>query len=106
MLGQKTEGWAKINKEFNSCFPLRKTEALQSKFDNLKTAARKYAGTRRQNCIGTGGGPGTTVETNAVFDIIINIMLKFKYSYFINFKMFINKIIFYIDTLLSQQSFT
>lgn len=70
------EAWQKILLEFNSCNAVRSLSQLKSKFDNLKTATRKYAGNIKRSLYGTGRGPSTEDSKNNIFEVVLDILNK------------------------------
>lgn len=49
-------------------------DQLKSKYDNLKTKARKWAADKKIDFKGTGGGPGTNSHSDPVLEAVINII--------------------------------
>ncbi|KAF2879569.1 hypothetical protein ILUMI_26594 [Ignelater luminosus] len=70
---QREEAWINIETEFNSCNRHRTLHQIKSKFDNLKTAARKYAYCNKENLNITGGRPSGNLE-NVVYDKMLEII--------------------------------
>ncbi|KAF2903700.1 hypothetical protein ILUMI_02495 [Ignelater luminosus] len=69
---QREEAWINIETEFNSCNRHQILHQIKSKFDNLKTAARKYACCNKENLNITGGGPSDNLEN--VYDKMLEII--------------------------------
>ncbi|CAH1107884.1 unnamed protein product [Psylliodes chrysocephalus] len=69
------EAWRKIADAFNSCNPMRSIAQMKrkSKYDNLKTAARRFSGNANRNLYGTGGRPPVVVNPNPVYDEVLSI---------------------------------
>ncbi|KAF2889097.1 hypothetical protein ILUMI_17076 [Ignelater luminosus] len=70
---QREEAWINIETEFNSCNRHRTLHQIKRKFDNLKTAARKYACCNKENLNITGGRPSGNLE-NVVYDKMLEII--------------------------------
>ncbi|CAH1111592.1 unnamed protein product [Psylliodes chrysocephalus] len=81
---QKEEAWRKIADAFNSCNPMRSIAQMKSKYDNLKTAARRFSGNANRNLYGTGGGPPVVVNPNPVYDEVLSIINKKTVSGLVN----------------------
>ncbi|KAL1492332.1 hypothetical protein ABEB36_010593 [Hypothenemus hampei] len=70
----KNEAWNKILIGFNSnnLHP-RTLDQIKSKYDNLKTKARKWVADKKIDLKGTGGGPGANVVSDPVIEAVLNI---------------------------------
>ncbi|KAK9674921.1 Myb/SANT-like DNA-binding domain [Popillia japonica] len=69
---EKEQAWERVQNCFNSkSYICRSIEQLKSKYDNLKTKARRVIANERQCIKGTGGGPGYSS-----FDPIVEAILK------------------------------
>lgn len=49
-------------------------EQIKSKFDNLKTKARKHANEKKNNLTGTGGGPAVLKTDDPVLTVVLEIL--------------------------------
>lgn len=56
------------------CQYARTIEQLKSKFENLKTKARKTVAGYTKNIKGTGGGPPIYLETDPVIEAVLRII--------------------------------
>lgn len=74
---EKDEAWQNIAVQYNSFNTRRSTGQLKSKFDNLKTAARKHASNCNRSLYSTGGGPPESAESkNIIYDEVCEILNK------------------------------
>lgn len=62
-------------KKLNSVNRPRTLQQIKSKYDNLKTAARKYASKCRENYIKTGGG-NSDYKENVIYEKMLDIINK------------------------------
>ncbi|KAL1489253.1 hypothetical protein ABEB36_014186 [Hypothenemus hampei] len=72
---EKNEAWQKVERAFNAKGArVRCLAQLKSKFDNLKTKARKYAVEHKNNYKGTGGGPSKPFNEDPVLNGVLEII--------------------------------
>ncbi|XP_074035645.1 uncharacterized protein [Leptinotarsa decemlineata] len=72
---EKEEAWRKVLSSFNSRnLQVRSISQIKSKFDNLKTKAKKEMAKQKSYMRGTGGGPAIKIELDHVTEATLNVI--------------------------------